>query len=114
MCLLNILEYSFLLNLIILSVGVLYAISVDNKTVYVVTQISVAISLCITLIIIAYHSFNVVLKVLKLDKRTCRIPWNRKIQADNEFDTSVDSHTSALNHEVTHSSIELKEPLLEY
>ena len=113
-CLLNILEYSFLLNLIILSMGVLYATSVDNKPVYVVTQISVAISLCITLIIIAYHSFNVVLKVLKLDKRTCRIPWNRKIQADNEFDTSVDSHTSALNHEVTHSSIELKEPLLEY
>ena len=42
-CLLNILEYSFLLNLIILSVGVLYVTSVDNKPVYVVTQIFVAI-----------------------------------------------------------------------
>ena len=113
-CLLNILEYSFLLNLIILSMGVLYATSVNNKSIYVVTQISVAISLSITLIIISYHCFKVVLKVSKLDKRTCRMPWNRKIQTDNEFDTSVDSHTSALNHEVTHSSIELKEPLLEY
>ena len=113
-CLLNILEYSFLLNLIVLSVGVLYATSVDDKPVYVVTQISVAISLCITLIIIAYNCFNVVLKVLKLDKRMCKIPWNRKSITDNEFDTSVDSYTSALNHEVTHSSIELKEPLLEY
>ena len=111
-CLLNILEYSFLLNLIILSVGVLYATSVDNKPVYVVTQISVAISLCITLIIIAYHSFNVVLKVLKLDKRMCKIPLKNK--SDNEFVTSVDSHTSALDHEVTHTSFELKEPLLEY
>ena len=34
-CLLNIFEYSFLLNLIILSVGVLYVISVNNKPVYV-------------------------------------------------------------------------------
>ena len=113
-CLLNILEYSFLLNLIILSVCVLYATSVNNKTVYVVTQISVAISLCITLIIIVYHSFNVVLKVLKLDNGMCKLPWNMKSITDNEFVTSVDSHTSALDHEVTHSSIELKEPLLEY
>ena len=63
--LLNILEYSFLLNLIIMSVGVLYAISVNNKPILVVTQISVAITLSVTLVIIAYHVLNTIIKLLK-------------------------------------------------
>ena len=115
-CLLNILEYSFLLNLVIMSVGVLYATSVNNKPVHVVTQISVAISLSVTLIIMAYHSFNIVLKSFTLDDKVYNIllPWNKKYKTNKKLDTSEDNYIAALNCEVTHSSTELKEPLLEY
>ena len=59
-------EYCFLLNLILLSTGVLYSTSV-GRSVYVITQVSVGITLSVTVLIVAYHSLTV-------------LSWNHYIQ----------------------------------
>ena len=66
--LLNLLEYSSLLNLVILSVTMLYTTSVDNPN-HVLFKVSVSIVLCTTLLVIAYHSSVVILKMLKIDAK---------------------------------------------
>ena len=113
-CLLNILEYSFLLNLIILSVGVLYATSVNNKPVHVVTQISIAITLSVTLVIIAYHMFNMIIKLLEAHTNI-KISTILKNKAANNLannDGPKECVITELDRQVTHSVVELTEPLI--
>ena len=106
--LLNLLEYSFLLNLIISSAGVLYSAAV-NRPVHVITQVSVSIALFITAIIIAYLVLTAILKTLKFDIFAM---WESK--ADRQLKNYADNCTSTAPHKVTHSVVELKEPLLEH
>ena len=106
MCLLNILEYSFLPNLIILSVGVLYATSVDDKPVHVITQISVTITLFVTLVIIAYHTFNTVIKLLKA-RTNIKISAILKNKAANNLANNDGLKNVSLLHWINKSLIQL-------
>ena len=112
--LLNLLEYSSLLNLVILSVTMLYTTSVDNPN-HVLSKLSVSIALCTTLLVIAYHSLIVILKTLKIDAKV------KAIWRSNKMDTRLPETADEMQHcnailksKVTHSVIELKESLLEY
>ena len=107
--LLNILEYSSLLNLTILSAAILYTtLAADNPN-HDLSQVSVSIAMCTTMLVIAYHGFITILKALKLDKKM----W-RSNKTDQQLCETVNEHNAILNPQVTHSVIELKEPLLEY
>ena len=113
--LVNVLEYSFLLNLIILSASVLYATSVD-KPVHLMTQVSVGITLSITAIIIIYHSLHVILRMVKAHTniKITNI-WKKKM--DNNLEINNDNNLKAVNiaaldNKVTHSVVELTEPLI--
>ena len=113
--LLNMLEYSSLLNLAILSVIMLYT-TLTNKTNFAIafSQISVSITLCTTVLVIAYHSLVIILKALKIDPKVIAI-WSYCKNKDRDLDLTETTTVSQynLNSSVTHSVIELKEPLLE-
>ena len=55
------LEYAFFLNLVILSAGTLY-VSVVEKSVLPMTNVSVGITLVITTFIIVYHGIRSLVK----------------------------------------------------
>ena len=113
--LLNILEYSSLLNLAILSAAILYTTSTDKSN-HVLSQVSVSITLSTTMLIIAYHGLMVVLDALKLDKKV-RTVWmsNKTDNQLHELADELQQHNVLLSGPpVTRSVIELKEPLLEY
>ena len=105
---LNILEYSSLLNLAILSAAILYTTSVTDNPNHILSQVSVSITLCTTMLVTAYHGFIEILKAFKLDKKM----W-RSDKTDQQLSETANEHNAILNPPVTHSVIELKEPLLE-
>ena len=105
---LNILEYSSLLNLAILSAAILYTTSVADNPNHVLSQVSVSITLCTTMLVTAYYGFIAILKAFKLDKKM----W-RSDKTDQQLSETANEHNAILNPPVTHSVIELKEPLLE-
>ena len=116
--LLNLLEYSSLLNLAILSVAILYT-TLANKLNYATTQVSVSITLCTTMLVIAYHGLVIILKALKIDpKFNAKAIWrSKKMDRDLEPTKTTSSMQQSYvtsNSHITHSVIELKEPLLEY
>ena len=112
--LLNVLEYSFLLNLIIQSAAVLYT-TLTNGTVNIITNASVGIALSISAITVAYKCFMMIIKVLKVDKKIGAIHFLRKEEATAlENVANLGQNAALLDHQVTHSIVELKEPLLEY
>ena len=112
--LLNLLEYSSLLNLAILSVVMLNT-TLASKPNYAFSQVSVSIMLCTFILVVAYHSLFVVLKVLKIDPKIIAIwSYNKKMDRDLEPTETTDMQQSDVNSYITHSVIELKEPLLEY
>ena len=112
--LLNVLEYSFLLNLIIQSAAVLYT-TLTNGTVNIITNASVGIALSISAINVAYKCLMMIIKVLKVDKKIGAIHFLRKEEATAlENVANLGQNTALLDHQVTHSIVELKEPLLEY
>jgi hypothetical protein len=112
--LLNVLEYSSLLNLAILSAAILYTTSIADNPNHVLSQVSVSITLSITMLVIAYHGL-IILKPLQLGKKI----W-RSNKTDKQLDLcsgtadDLQQNNGILNPPVTHSVIELKEPLLEY
>ena len=108
--LLNLLEYSSLLNLVILSVSMLYMIS-SKETTHTLSQVSVSITLCTTVLIIAHHGLAVVLKVMKIDPKI-REFWRRN-KKQPEITNQVQQCNAIVNPPVTYSVIELTEPLLE-
>ena len=92
----------------------LYATSVDDKPVHVITQISVAITLFVTLVIIAYHTFNTVIKLLKA-RTNIKISAILKNKAANNLandDGLKECVAIALDQQVTHSVVELTKPLI--
>ena len=108
--LLNVLEYSFFLNLIIVSAAALYATS-TNGAVRIVTLVSVSTTLSISGLIVAYKCFTAIVKILKFDKKVGAMYfWKKK---ELETTGNVRQNVALLDH-VTHSVVELKEPLLEY
>ena len=117
--LLNLLEYSSLLNLAILSVAILSDTILANKLNYAITQVSVSITLCTTMLVIAYHGLVIILKALKIDpKFNAKAIWrSKKMDRDLEptkTTSSMQQSDVTSNSHITHSVIELKEPLLEY
>ena len=113
--LLNLLEYSSLLNLVILSVTMLYTTSVDNPN-HVLSKVSISIALCTTLFVVVYHSSVVILKTLKIDAKVKTI-WRNNNKSEKQPTENADEmqqYDAMLNPQVTRSVIELKEPLLEY
>ena len=108
--LLNLLEYSSLLNLVILSVSMLYMIS-TKETTHTLSQVSVSITLCTTVLIIAYHGLAVFLKIMKIDPKV-REFWRRN-KKQPEITNQVQQCNAMVNPPVTYSVIELTEPLLE-
>ena len=116
--LLNILENSLLLNLAILSAAILYTTSADKSS-HILSQVSVSHTLCTTMLVITHHGLMVVLKALKLDMKVNLKAFWRSNKTDKQLrDQTADElqqHDMILNGlPVTHSVIELKEPLLEY
>ena len=113
--LLNILEYSSLLNLVILSVAMLYTTSADKPS-HILSQVSVSITLCTAVLIVAYHSLVVILKAVKIDLKVTAVWRSNKTnnQLPETADEEIQQHDAMLNPSVTCSTIELKEPLLEY
>ena len=109
--LLNLLEYSSLLNLVILSVSMLYMIS-TKETTHALSQASVSITLCTTVLIIAYHGLAVVLKVMKIDPKV-RDFWRRNKKQPEITNQVQQCNAAMVNPPVTYSVIELTEPLLE-
>ena len=109
--LLNLLEYSSLLNLVILSVAMLYTISTHQTNHIILSQVSVGITLCTTGLVIAYHTMVVVLKVVKIDPKV-KAFWRRN-KKQSETANEMQQCNPVVNPPVTYSVIELTEPLLE-
>ena len=61
------------------------------------------------MLVVAYHGFITILKAFKLDKKM----W-RSNKTDKQLNETADDLNVIPNPPVTHSVIELKEPLLEY
>ena len=109
--LLNVLEYFLLLNLVILSVAMLYT-TIADKPSHILPQASVSITLCTTILIVAYHVSVVILKALRMDPKITAI-WRNK--TDNQLPRDeMQQHNAMLKPPVTCTFTELKEPLLEY
>ena len=109
---LNLLEYFSLFNLVILSVMTLYLMSA-NKPNHSLSQVSVSITLCTTILIIAYHGFVVVLKMLKIDPiKVITLIWKRNKQI-SENTNEMQQCDAVVNPPVTYSVIKLTEPLIE-
>ena len=108
------LEYSFLLSLILLSAGLHYSISA-GRPVYVITQVSVSITLSVTILIVAYHSLTAILKVLRFDVnlKFSNIQF-RKPRNKNTINLNMKQVAAALTQDdkVTHSVVELTQPLI--
>ena len=98
---LNLLECSFLLNLLILSAGTLY-INASYSSTDAVTQTAVSIAFIKFVCIIIYHIF------IKLNA-LLRKSIENQVQREAVTDYSPLPH---LNNEMTHSSFELREPLI--
>ena len=109
--LLNLLEYSSLLNLVILSVAILYTTSTNQTNHTILSQVSVGITLCSTGLVIAYHTLVVVLKVVKINPKI-KAFWKRK-KKQPETANEIQQCNLVVNPQVTYSVIELTEPLLE-
>ena len=109
--LLNLLEYSSLLNLVILSVAILYTISTNQTNCIILSQVSIGIILCITGLVIAYHTLVVVLKVVRIDPKV-KAFWRRN-KKQPETTNEIQQCNPLVNPPVTYSVIELTEPLLE-
>ena len=114
--LINLLEHAFLLNLVISSATILYTMSI-NKPMYVhtVSTVSVSVTLSGTILLVVYHSLIAVLEKLKLDERISAM-WKNKADSarlrDHQHTTEYATQLDPQIH-VTHSVIELNEPLLE-
>ena len=78
---------------------------------HALSQVSVSITLCTTVLIIAYHSLAVVLKVTKIDPKV-RAFWRRN-KKQPEIANQVQQCNAMVNPPVTYSVIELTGPLLE-
>ena len=109
---LNMLEYSYLLNLITLPAVV---VTMADGPVHIVTQVSVSIALFTSAIVVACKCLIVIVKLLKLDKWIDAMKKNKGTALEYTRDLSQDAVSHALDHQkVTHSVVELTEPLLDY
>ena len=108
---LNILEYTFLLNLAIASTGTLYIHSTGHQT-FVVSQISVLITLVVTILILVYHCSLKIKKKIQNTKLEMRVTavWQSITLNRNQF---VNKNQDAQLHpQITYSVVELDEPLI--
>ena len=102
--LLNLLEYSFLLNLMILTAGTLYMYT-TNKNTNALSQTAVSIAFIQFVCIIIYHM------ILKLKAVKCKSRVNNQLEQEAVIDNSITALPEVKN-KMTHSSIELREPLI--
>ena len=109
---LNLMEYSFILNLAILTAGNMYCLLINTET-YLVSQVSVSIALITTMLIILHHGIQKFPKInLKLNAVSqCLI----SLTSRQNTVTSVCSQSNRsvkLESHVTHSTVELTEPFM--
>ena len=113
---LNLLEYSFLLNLAVLSAGTLYCLTTGSNT-HAITQASVSIVFISTMLIILYHC-QVRDKYLKRKIASVYKTFilNHIKRAYNVLNSKNDPSSSnndvTTPSKVTYSVVELEEPLL--
>ena len=111
--LLNFLDYSSLLNLAILSAAILYTTSADKQSI-VLSKASVIITFCTTMLVVIYHGMVVALKALKLDTKAVALWRSNKTDTVKQLPEIADDMQQHDMIPVTHTIVELKEPLLEY
>ena len=113
----NVLEYSFLLNLAILSTVVFYTRSLGGP-VHTVTQISVGIAISIAAITVAYQSISAILKLsrlgTKIDNIYIHIRKKGLIMRGSAHTATENAATVGQKKKVTYSIVELQEPLMVY
>jgi hypothetical protein len=109
--LLELIESSFILNICILSAGMLYYLQNGGGTSASITYTSTGITFTIFVAIIVYHIISASLKYWKKSSIK-RAPTAE----DGVDDHDTDQSTTHLNQseEVTYSVVELREPLLSY
>ena len=108
--LLNVLEYVFLLNLIVLSLVVFYT-TLTNGPIYTVTQASIGTALTIAIGIAIYailKTLKINVKLRDLYAHVCRIRETSQNVQNMRQDVTL------TNYNVTYSTVELGESLLEY
>ena len=109
---LNLLEYVFFLNLVILSSGTLYTTAVE-KSVYPVTQLSVGITLLITMVIILYHSIQSFVKRCRVEDKLSTVKCIISQKRRNDKDNTMDVQQTECDHStLTYSVVEIKDTSL--
>ena len=108
---LNMLEYIFFLNLVILSAGTLYITAVE-RSVHAVTHVSVGTTLVITIFIVLYHGIHIFVKKchVKEEMWTLTRIISRK---RNNKDTDMQQCDFEQHPIVTYSVVEMRETLLQ-
>ena len=100
---LNLLEYTYLLNLALLSVGTLYILTTD-QWIFTISQISVSIAIITMLFTVLHHCSASMCKTILKHMKTLSVT---KVQVSEELDTVTKKESK-----VTSSVVELKESLL--
>ena len=107
---LNLLEYAFFLNLVLLSSGTLYA-TVVEKSVHPVTQLSVGTTLLVTIVIVLYHSIQSLVKRYQVKDKICEL--KRKVsQKKSNKGMDVEQYDFEEHPTVTYSVVGMEDTIL--
>jgi predicted outer membrane repeat protein len=112
---LNVLEYIFFLNVVILSAGALYIIAAE-KSIHPVTHFSVGITLAITIFIVFYHAIQSFVKRCHMKEKIWTLIRTISRERNNHIDVDVQQYDlEDLVHPastVTYSIVKMEEKLL--
>ena len=102
---LNLLEYVFYLNIVILSAGTLYTTAVE-KSVYPIPQLSVGITLVITIFIALYHGIHSFVKRFHMRERVYSLKYKISQKRSNK-NIDMQQCDFELHPDVTYSVVEM-------
>ena len=108
---LNLLEYVFLLNLVVLSAGSLYTTAVE-KSVHPVMHVSVSTALVITICIVLYHGIHIFVKKCHMKEKIWKLPRIISQKRSNTIDMDVQQCNFEEHPNVTYSIVEMETALL--
>ena len=107
---LNLLEYIFFLNLVVLSSGTLYA-TVVERSVCPVTQLSVGTTLILTIVIILYHGLQSLVKRYQVKDKICALKHKISQKKSNKG-MDVEQYDLEEHPTVTYSVVGMEDTLL--
>jgi hypothetical protein len=107
---LNLLEYIFFMNLVILSSGTLYA-TVVEKSIRPMTQLSVGTTLMVTIIIVLYHGIQSLVKRYQIKDKVCAFKRRISRKRSNK-DLDVQQYDLEEHSTVTYSVVGMEDTLL--